>query len=282
MPKATINWGFKDKTFWNWMELLIVPVILATGAWYIDMSQSAKQEALEKDRMEEARRLEDVRYKTGILNDYRRSITELVKDGGLLSSPPTCGVIEAAKTLTKGTLPQLGAAQKGALLSFLFDFELIGHPSRDNAVISVLNADFSDARLIDTNLSAANLNDANLVRADLTEATLIGTYLDDAILTNAKLGGATLMGAQLVGADLSGTDLKNTVLIEADLENVDLRRAVDLTCEQLQEATNWESTYRDESLACGGSIPEKPNETGYIIIVEEVIEEIAAPVDCVT
>lgn len=281
MSNATINWGFKDKTFWNWMELLVVPVVLATGAWYLDTSQTAKQVAREEVRIEEAKRIEDERNKIGILNNYRRSITELVKDGGLLSSPPTCGVVSAGQALTISTLPQLGGAQKGGLLSFLFEIELIGHPSRNNAVISLFNADFSDARLIDTNLSAANLNDANLRRADLREATLIGAYLYDAFLTDAKLDGADFIGAELVRADLSGAGLKDADLSEADLDNADLRGAVDLTCEQLQKATNWDSTYRDESLACDRPIPEYSREIG-VIIVEEVIEETASPADCVT
>ena len=83
MSNAKINWGIKDKTLWNWMELLIVPVILASGAMYLDMNQTAKQEVLETRRIEAARRIEDERYKIGILNDYRRSITALVTGSGL-------------------------------------------------------------------------------------------------------------------------------------------------------------------------------------------------------
>jgi hypothetical protein len=179
MSSTKIHWGFKDKTFWNWIELLVVPVVLAMGAWYLDKSQTDAQVEreelriiaaieLEDRRIEEARNVEDERNKINILNNYRRSITELIKDGGLLSSPPQCGVVSAAQALTISTLPQLGGAQKGELLSFLFEIEVIDHPDRENAVISFFNADFSGAQFPDGNLSDANLNDANLKLSDLT------------------------------------------------------------------------------------------------------------------
>ena len=66
------------------------------------------------------------------------------------------------------------------------------------------------------------------------------------------------------------------------LSNAGLRGAVDLTCEKLQEATNWESRYRDESLACDRPIPEDSGDSGVIIIEEEYIEETAVPENCVT
>ena len=161
MSNGTIKWGIKDKTFWNWMELLVVPAVLATAAWYLDMSQTDKQVKRENVRIAEARRIEDERNKISILNNYRRSITELVKDGGLLSSQSTDGVRLAARALTISTLPQLGGEQKGALLRFLFEIELVRGPALNPAVISLRNADFSDAQLSDAHLGWADLKDTD-------------------------------------------------------------------------------------------------------------------------
>ena len=62
-----------------------------------------------------------------------------------------------------------------------------------------------------------------------------------------------------------GADLRNCVFEEADLTNVnleeaDLRGAINLTCEQLNTAKNWQQAYRDPELACGASIPTPPDE----------------------
>jgi hypothetical protein len=235
MSMQKIDWGIRDKTFWNWMELLIVPLILAAGAMYLDMSQTAKQDELETSRIEEARRIEDERHKVGILNDYRGVITELVKDNGLLSGTPDNGAVEAAKSITDATLSQLDGPQKGALLSFLFHSKLIGHPERPNAVISLFNSDFRGAALTNANLSSAILNDTDLSGADLTGALLWGTQFNEF-----------------------------TVLAGADFSGVVLRFAGGLTCEQLQQTKNWDSAIRDERLSCGRPIPEEKGE-----IVEE-------------
>ena len=53
----------------------------------------------------------------------------------------------------------------------------------------------------------------------------------------------TLRGADLSGADLSGAEL-------GGVRN--------LTCNQLKNANNWESAYRDVELACGDDIPDPP------------------------
>lgn len=235
MTGKTFNWGLKDKTFWNWMELLIVPVMLGSAAMYLDFSQTAKQEALETRRIEEARHIEDERYKVGILNDYRGAISELMTSRELLSENPDTGVVEAATALTNAALSQLDGAQKGDLLRFLFHSQLIGHPRRQPAVISLFHADFRDALVTDANLSNAELGDVDFRGADLSDTFFIGAYLNEWTL----LEGANLDGSRLY--DVKG-----------------------LNCEQLQKADNWESAYRDDSLACGRPIPEEAFE-----IIEE-------------
>ena len=227
MSKSKFEWGTRDKTFWDWMELLIVPVMLALGVMYLEKSQSAKQDALEASRIEEARRIEDERHKVGILNDYRRAITELVKDSGLLSDTPDNGVVEAAEAITGATLPQLEGAQKGALLSFLFHSKLVGHPDRPDAVVSLLNADLTGAVLTDANLSSARLYDADMSGADFTNATLFGTHFNS-----------------------------DTGLVDANFRGAVLLRAKGLTCEHLENTRHWDTAVRDESLACGRPIPE--------------------------
>ena len=237
MSRTRINWGIRDKTVWNWMELLIVPVMLAAGAMYLDARQTAKQAEQENRRREDAERIEDERYKVGILNDYRRAIIELVKDGGLLSEAPESGAVEAAQAITNATLAQLDGPQKGALLSFLFHSQLIGHPQRERPVMSLLNADFEKAVLKDGNLSGAHLQDAHLTDADLTRTLMYGTHFNANTL-------------------LEGADLRAAVLLDAQ----------GLSCGQLEKTRNWESALRDEDLACGAPIP--ADEGTYEIEVE--------------
>ena len=59
----------------------------------------------------------------------------------------------------------------------------------------------------------------------------------------------------LSGGHLRGFDLRNTDLSGADLTRAGLRGVQFLNCPQLETALNWQSTYRDEDLACGAVIP---------------------------
>ncbi len=92
--------------------------------------------------------------------------------------------------------------------------------------------------------------------AGLRVLDLTGANLDGANLKSADLRGTILSRANLIRADLAGANLFKTVVDEADLDGANLTGARFLECAQLTSAWNWQSTTRDETLACGASIPE--------------------------
>jgi uncharacterized protein YjbI with pentapeptide repeats len=79
-------------------------------------------------------------------------------------------------------------------------------------------------------------------RADLRDADLRGTKFCDADLSGAHLKGANFFKAVLDGANLAGA-----FLTEAQF----------LNCAQLVVTRSWQSVFRDETLACGASIPDR-------------------------
>ena len=86
------------------------------------------------------------------------------------------------------------------------------------------------------NLSRANLRDADLRGTKFTDADLSGAHLDGANFFKAVLDGANLAEAFLYGAQF-------------------------LNCAQLVVTRNWQSAFRDDTLGCGASIPDrKPSE----------------------
>jgi uncharacterized protein YjbI with pentapeptide repeats len=268
MSGRVINWGLEGKTFWNWMELLFVPVVLASAAWFLDMSQTGQQVARENSRIKDANAIEDERNKIGILNNYRRSITDLVSSAKLLEHDRFSDIALTARALTISTLPQLGGDQKGALLRFLFEIRLVAGPDRERAVLDLMNADFRGAQLHDASLNSALLKDVNLEGADLSKAFLHFTRFYE-----ARMVGANLREADLMEAGFSGAYLQDADFTGADLEGVDFQGAwllgvKGLSCSRLQQTRNWESAYRDDALACGQPIPELPDERPAIIIEE--------------
>jgi uncharacterized protein YjbI with pentapeptide repeats len=91
-------------------------------------------------------------------------------------------------------------------------------------------------------LRGLDLTGFDLSRADLRGADLRGTNLCDADLSGARLEGANFFKAALDGADLAGAYLDDAQF---------------LNCAQLIVTRNWQSAFRDETLACGAAIPDR-------------------------
>src|SRR5215211_3895647 len=47
------NTGFETKTLWEWMELLIIPLVLGIGAFYLNRSERAVEREIAEDRQRE-------------------------------------------------------------------------------------------------------------------------------------------------------------------------------------------------------------------------------------
>ena len=95
----------------------------------------------------------------------------------------------------------------------------------------------------------------DLSRAGLRGLDLSGFDLSRVDLRGADLRGTNLNGAKLSGANLDGANLFKAMLDDADLAGAFLYGAQFLNCAQLLVTRNWQSTFRDETLACGAAIP---------------------------
>jgi uncharacterized protein YjbI with pentapeptide repeats len=91
-------------------------------------------------------------------------------------------------------------------------------------------------------LRGLDLRGFDLSQADLRQADLRGTNLSQANLSRAHLDGANVFKAVLDGADVAGACLTGAQF---------------LNCAQLIVARSWQSAFRDETLGCGASIPDK-------------------------
>jgi uncharacterized protein YjbI with pentapeptide repeats len=97
----------------------------------------------------------------------------------------------------------------------------------------------------------------DLSRAGLRGLDLSGLDLSRADLRGADLRGTNLGGVNLCGAHLEGANFFKSVLDGADLAEAFLHGAQFLNCAQLVVTRNWQSAFRDETLGCGASIPDR-------------------------
>ncbi len=198
---------FPAKTGWDWLQLLIIPVALAIVGIIVNRTDKRRDQEIAENRQQEA-----------ALEAYLSTMTTLLLDKGLAEAKdaPTSetGPIRAvahAQTLT--VLKRLGGVQKGAVVRFLYESDLI---NRDKPIVVLIDADLREA-----DLSGTDLREANLAFTNLRGATLE--------FTNAS-------GADLTGAVLWDTDLRGANLTDADLGMTGVHMALNTTDEQLKQA----------------------------------------------
>jgi uncharacterized protein YjbI with pentapeptide repeats len=223
-------------TLWQWIQVLIVPVVLAIAGYWLNQLQTRRTQFQATETQEETE-----------LTAYMSYLSDLMLKEGLLESKEGDAVRVIATARTLAVFRRLNGARKAVVLKFLHDAGLI---KKDNPIVSLSGADLSGAHLngahlkgadlsntILTNalLNIANLREANLMYADLSGARLFNVMLNnanlmsaglrDAYLDHADLGRVNLTVADLSGAIMSAASLRGANLMGAHLNNVDLTSA---------------------------------------------------------
>jgi uncharacterized protein YjbI with pentapeptide repeats len=217
------------KTLWDWMELLIVPVVLALAAIWFNQKMRNNDSKIAEERLREE-----------ILQDYFDRMSDLLLKQNLYKADKNDDVRFIARARTLSIFRQLDGNRKGIVLGFLHSVRLIQCKQNDKweiiefPVIGLIGADLSglSVSMLGGNLSSAYLDNlflqdtdlekANLYHADLSGSSLVSVWLIGANLENAKLNGANLqlaflVDANLKDADFSGANLTNTIVTAEQL-----------------------------------------------------------------
>jgi uncharacterized protein YjbI with pentapeptide repeats len=243
------NTGFETKTLWDWMDLLIVPIVLAVGAFYLNRSEKKlERESLEARAQLEREIATDLQQEAA-LQSYLDKISELLLKEKLLTTRKK-EVRDVARTRTLSIIRILDTKRSNLVIQFLREARLIiGRNSilrnadmrqMNLQNLQLQNIDMQNANLQGANMAGAKLDDSNLrgvnfVNAKLNHASLGGANLQDSILQLTQLEGANLTEANLKGsliqmtnfqdASLRYANLQNTEFFQTVLENANLRGA---------------------------------------------------------
>jgi uncharacterized protein YjbI with pentapeptide repeats len=214
---------FGGKTVWDWLQLLIVPVILSLITVVFTWQQNARQEAIEDQRAHTERTIEEQRAQDAALQAYLDQMSQLMLERNLRGSEEGSEVRTLARARTRTVLARLDDRRKGSVVQFLYEASLL---KKERLVVSLSHVRLRGADLSDLErMREANLSDADLSKADLSGVDLSDTDLREADLTDANLSFASMNGATMSGADLREADLSNAELIGSDLRGADLRGA---------------------------------------------------------
>src|SRR5215211_2397646 len=213
---------FGEKTLWDWLQLLsalAIPVVLAVAGFWFAAWQGERQQAIEDQRANVERDVEDQRAQDTALQAYLDQMTELILEKNLRDSKEESEVRTLARARTLTVLGRLGPDRKRSVVQFLYESYLI---RKGNLIIDLENADLSGAELRLDTLSEADLSEANLSEANLSYAKLFEADLRAAKLSDANLNYASLIEADLKGANLSDTNLNEAYMRGANLSNATL------------------------------------------------------------
>jgi len=240
-PKAPRAF-YPPKTAWDWLQLLVVPVVLAGAAlWFNATEKRRDQEIAQKNRATDQAIAEE-RQQEAALETYLATMTSLLLDRKLRQSTEDSEVRAVARVQTLTTLSRLDGVRKRVVVEFLYESHLI---DKGKPIVDLDGANLDDVTLgrsnlegvqlwnvsiFEANLTRANLQGADLRGAAFTNGYLMGTYLAGANLANTRLDNVYLHGADLTGADLTGAYLRKANLI----------RATGTTPEQLAQAESLE------------------------------------------
>jgi uncharacterized protein YjbI with pentapeptide repeats len=180
--------GFQNKRGWDWLALLIVPVVLAVAVNFVQNDIAARQKASDLSKAQEQALLEyfknvkdivqkDIKGKDAKESNKMRSLNEENKK--LMSS------------FTKAILSEINKDQKRQVIDFLYGQNLIRCKEQCGTSIFKKNIE----NLI--NLSEANFEGANLSRMKLPNLYLPNVNLNNADFTKSNLDGATFQGSSL-------------------------------------------------------------------------------------
>ena len=216
--------GFGDKTLYDFLQLLIVPLALAVIGLWFTAQQDARQQQIANQRAASDRQIEEQRAQDAALQAYLDQMSTLLLEKDLRDSEAGSEVRTLARARTLTVLRRLDGARKGSVMQFLAESGLI---NKDRSVLDLTGADMHEAILNDADLSGTELSglDFNPPPYD-GPAQLFGTNLSDADLSHAILGATDLHNAKLLRADLSYANLGEAYLRGADLSGADLSNAL--------------------------------------------------------
>lgn len=219
--------GFADKSIWDWLDLLIIPLVLAMGAlWFNKAERKADREAAE-EKARLAREIEKNRQQQETLSTYLDRMADLLINCSLRASAPDSAseVRTVARARTLSTLRWLDPNRVHIVINFLLESRLM---TREFKLVDLNELDLTSIRLFRKNLetvdfSHSNLQDAQCIEVDFTEANFSHANLEQAYFSQvnfnkANFEGAILKRAFFISSNLTGANFDMANLEEAHID----------------------------------------------------------------
>lgn len=188
--------GYEEVTFWEWVKVLSVPLVIGFVTFMVSSTQS---------RVENARSAEEA------VQGYFQRIGQIALDARLATRPEIARALGRAETAAVLRIAQ--GERAGRVFAFLAEMDLLqdyavefqGLDLRESDLkgFDLRGLDFEDSDLRGSEFEETDLSGVDFEGADLRGVDFKGANLTDVDFTAANLRRADFDGARLFGADLS-------------------------------------------------------------------------------
>ncbi len=151
------NWpwtGLHGKTLYDWLQLLIIPAVLAVGGYLFNYTTVRNEQKATQLRDQTERYISLDNQREAALQAYIDNMSDLLLEKNLREPGEDDEVRTIARVRTLTVLPRLDGKRKAIVVKFLHESGLI---FRDNWIVDLSGADLRYADLAGTLLVAASL-----------------------------------------------------------------------------------------------------------------------------
>jgi uncharacterized protein YjbI with pentapeptide repeats len=236
------NTGFEAKSLWDWLDLLIIPLTLLIGGYFLNRQERLREQKLIESNQRVERELALDKQREANLQSYLDRITELMLTHDLREKEKK-EAQHVARVRTLTILLALDGNRQRLVLHFLKEAELLGDYKASTPISALLDLqeiDLSNAELRELNLPGVFLVKANFSGANLHNATFSYSWLTETNFQNADLSNASLTKTNIFNCDFTHANLQN-----ANLQSAWAKKAVFCNA-SLQDADlgAWFDTHR--------------------------------------
>ena len=173
------------RTLWDWMQLLIIPAVLAVGGYVINLTISRGEQEATKQRAKTEQEIASDNQREVALKEYIDQMSELLLKEHLGELKPEYETVrKIARVRTLIVLQRLDPRRKRSVVRFLYESDLI---DKDKCIINLRKADLSKVDLYGVDLHVADLHETILNEADMRVVNLFRADLHGAVMVKANL-----------------------------------------------------------------------------------------------
>lgn len=220
--KKTITYELQPgKRPWDWLQLLLIPFVLAFVAYAFNSYQASTSQQIEEKSKQEQ-----------VVDNYLNQMSTILLQYHLHDSKPGDPIRALAQAFTLTALDRLDSEHKNMIILFLYRADLLKyhyykHNETECGDPKVLKKQFPDEKPIITlsqgHIEGVTINNLGLSCIDLHNMEMEGANFSESDLNRADLGLSFAMNADfsytsMIAANLYFLDLENANLQEAHLQ----------------------------------------------------------------